>query len=154
MLFPVKGIFRRLCPLHRLRLHRFLKQFMVTINIHHPNFFAMLTLLANFRSLPVASLLALVSLNLLQSPTCQDLHLMSMLVLSFVLFNASQHKIPLRSVNVRESRLWIGSQQGKPQSNAVLAKLMSDLLNNHSSVYIMHYSDGRNISAMLTPVGF
>ena len=114
----------------------------------------MLTPLAYLWSLPVPSL-ALVTLNLLQSPTCQSLHLMTMLVLSFVLFNASQLGIPLRPVNVRESRIWILSQQGKPQSDAVLAKLMSDQLINRLSVNInMHYYDGRNISALLTLVGF
>ena len=123
--------------------------------MHYPNFCAMLTLLDGLWSLPVPSL-APVSLNLLQSPICQSLHLMTTLVLSFVLFNASQLGIPIvRPVNVRKRRLWKLPQQGKPQFDAVLTKPMNNQLIIHSSVNInMHYSDGRNISITLTLVGF
>ena len=91
--------------------------------MHYPYFFIMLNLLAD----PWSPSLAPVSLNLLQSPICQNLHLMSTLVLSFVLFNASQLGIPVVwPVSLREIRFWISSQQGKLQFDAVLTNLMSN----------------------------
>ena len=72
---------------------------MVTISMRHPNISVMLTPLANLWSLPVPSL-ALVALNMPQSSTCQRLHLMTMLLMSFVLFIALQHTVALRAINL------------------------------------------------------